>query len=503
MTQPLIQSPMAVLTVLLAVLSLLFLAERHPVGARVFKVLPILVLVYFVPTLLSNTGIIPTQSELYEFVRKFLLPASLVLLVLAVDVPAIFRLGRNAVVPFLAGTVSIILGGPLAYLALGWLVPAELGEQAWKGLAALSGSWIGGGANFVAIGQSVGVEQSTIGMMVVVDVGVANVWTAVLLYFAGREKEMDARMGADRRALDAVREEVERFQAAVARPPTLADLVWISVLGLGTTVACTALAERLPNIGTIVTGFTWVVILVTTVGVALSFTPARRLEGAGASRVGTLFLYVLVMTIGAQAEFRQLLQAPALVAVGAVWMVVHAIVILVVRRVLRAPIFFAAVGSQANVGGGGFGFDGGGGLPPGARSGGRHAGGGRLRAGHLWRAVVRGPPRAGAPAHSLESRATGEADDALDGGGAPHPLPGGLCDVSPDGSVRGGRGSRHPGHPQCPRVDRQPAPALGRGRGRARRSARRRGLPRRGGAASGRRHARHRREGATAGSRLQ
>ncbi|HZI03661.1 MAG TPA: DUF819 family protein [Archangium sp.] len=351
MTEPVIQSPMAVLAVLLAVLGALFLLERHPVVGRVFKVVPILVFVYFVPTLLSNTGVIPIKSELYGFVQRFLLPASLVLLVLAVDVPAILRLGRKSLLLFLAGTASIILGGPLAYLALGWMVPAELGEQAWKGLAALSGSWIGGGANFVAIGQSVGVEQSTLGMMVVVDVGVANVWTAVLLYFSGREKEMDARMGADRRAIDRVREEVEQFQASVARAPSLADLVWIVGLGLGGTVVCTEVARHLPNLGTIVTGFTWVVILVTTVGVALSFTPARKLEGAGASRVGSLFLYVLVMTIGAQAEFRELQKAPALVAVGAVWMVVHATVILVVRRLLRAPIFFAAVGSQANVGG--------------------------------------------------------------------------------------------------------------------------------------------------------
>ncbi len=141
---------------------------------RFFRVVPLLVFVYFVPTLLSNLGVIPLQSELYRFVRVYLLPASLVLLVLSVDLPAIARLGRNAVVVFLAGTVGIILGGPLAYLALGWLVPAELGDQAWKGLAALSGSWIGGSANFVAIGQSVGAHDSTLSMMVVVDVGVSQ-----------------------------------------------------------------------------------------------------------------------------------------------------------------------------------------------------------------------------------------------------------------------------------------------------------------------------------------
>ena len=342
---------MSVFAVLVCVVGLLFLLDRHPVFQRFFRVVPLLVFIYFVPTLLSNTGVIPLQSELYRFVRAYLLPASLVLLVLSVDLPAISRLGRNAVVLFLAGAAGIVLGGPLAYLALGWLVPHELGDQAWKGLAALSGSWIGGSANFVAIGQSVGARDSTLSMMVVVDVGVSNIWTAVLLSFAGREKQMDAKLGADRRTLDAVRDEVEKLQAETARPVSLADLLWMLAIAFGATVGCTVLASKLPDLGTMVTGFTWVVLLVTTVGVVLSFTPARRLEGAGASRMGSVFLYLLVATIGAQAEFRRLLDAPALVAVGMLWMAFHAVVTLGVRRLLRAPIFFAAVASQANVGG--------------------------------------------------------------------------------------------------------------------------------------------------------
>jgi uncharacterized membrane protein len=347
----LIQDPMAVLAVLLGTIGLLFLAERHPVGERFFRVVPQLVFIYFVPTVLSNLGIIPTQSELYGFVQKYLLPASLVLLVLAVDLPAIARLGRNAVLLFLAGSVSIILGGPLAYLALGWLVPAELGDQAWKGLAALCGSWIGGSVNFLAIGRSVGAHDSTLSMLVVVDVGVSYLWTAALLSFASREKQMDARIGADRRTLDAVREEVGRVQAANARPASLADLMWMLALAFGVTVACTVLAAKLPELGTMVRRFTWVVLLVTTAGVALSFTPARRLEGAGASKLGAVFLYILVTTIGAQAEFHRLLDAPALLAVGMLWMAFHAAAMMGMRRLLKAPIFFAAVGSQANVGG--------------------------------------------------------------------------------------------------------------------------------------------------------
>ena len=346
-----IQSALGVLTVLLFVLAGLFLLQRHPWGERLFRVAPLLVFCYFVPALLSNLGIIPVESDLYAFVRRVLLPASLVLLVLSTDIPAVLSLGRDAVVLFLAGTASIALGGPLAFLALGWLFPPAALDQAWRGLAALCGSWIGGGANFVAVGESAGATAATMSLMVVVDVGVANVWTAVLLFFAGREAAMDAKIGADRRRIDAVRARVEQYQAEVARPANLPDMLLILAIGLGTTGLVTWIAGYLPDIGTIINGFTWVVCLVTAVGVGLSFTSLRRLEGAGASTVGATFLYLLVATIGASAQFSHVMENLPLLAVGALWMVFHAVAMLTVRRLLGAPVFFLAVGSQANVGG--------------------------------------------------------------------------------------------------------------------------------------------------------
>ena len=351
MPAPLIQSPLGVLAVLLFVLAALFMLQRHPAGARFFAVIPLLVFCYFVPTVLSNTGVIPLESEVYTFIRRILLPASLLLLVLATDIPAVLSLGRDAVVLFLAGTASIALGGPIAFLALGWLFPVETLDQAWRGLAALTGSWIGGGANFVAIGESVGAEPATMSLMVVVDVGVANVWTACLLYFAGRERAMDERVGADRSRIDAVRAKVEAYQAEVARPANTGELFLILALGIGTTIFVSWVATFLPDIGTIINGFTWVVCLITAIGVAFSFTRLRRLEGAGASVVGTVFLYLLVATIGASAQFSEVAKNLPLLAVGVLWMAIHAASMLAVRRILRAPIFFLAVGSQANVGG--------------------------------------------------------------------------------------------------------------------------------------------------------
>ena len=351
MDAPLVESPFPVLAVLLGVLAALFAFNRTPAGQKVYRFVPLLVFAYFVPTILSNTGVIPIASPLYTVIKKWLLPASLVLLTLSVDIPAILGLGRKAVLLFLSATASIVIGGPLAYLCLGFLVPDALGDEAWKGLAALAGSWIGGGANFVAIGESVGAADSTISMMVVVDVAVANIWMAVLLGFAGRSESMDAAIGADRASVEEVQRRVETFQKRVAEPTHLAALLTMLALAVGGTAIAHALSAWLPDIGDIVRGFTWVVLIATTLGLGLSFTPLRRLEGAGASAVGSVFLYLLVASIGAHAEFAKVVEVPGLIAVGALWMVIHAVVMLLMRRWTRAPIFFAAVGSQANVGG--------------------------------------------------------------------------------------------------------------------------------------------------------
>lgn len=360
--EPLLNDPMSVLVVLLGLLAGLFGANRTQAGQRVFRYLPLLMFAYFLPTAFSNLGVIPMESSfpLYGFISDWLLPASLVLMILAVDLPAIRRLGRNAGLMFLIGTVTIVLGGPLAVLLLGWALPESLGEEAWKGLAALSGSWIGGGANFVAVGRYVEAKDSTLSLMVVADVAVANIWMACLLGFAANEKKMDEAIQADRASLDDCRKRAEAYQNTTSQPTTLPDLLTILLIGFGATALARAVApwlvktsDRLFGSFNVLNQFTWVIVLVSLVGLALSFTPLRRLDGAGASAVGSAFLYILVTTIGAKAEFKQVFDPANLgmLAVVALWMVFHAVLMLLARRFLKAPIFFLAVGSQANVGG--------------------------------------------------------------------------------------------------------------------------------------------------------
>lgn len=359
----LLSHPVHVLAVLLGVLALIFATNHTPFRA-VYKFVPILVFCYFVPTALSNTGVIPSAPPqkgmegfpLYDFVMDWLLPASLLLLILAVDVKAILGLGRNALLLFLTAVVSIVLGGPLALLALGWMFDGEQASAAWRGLAALSGSWIGGGANFAAIGKSVEVSDAMLGVIVVVDVAIANVWMIFLLYFADRHRSMDAKIGADTRSVDEVREKAESYHAQIAAPTDLPALLAILAIGfVGTAIAseaAKALTAVIPE-NDILREFTWKIILVTLFGLFLSFTPARRLEGKGASTVGSVFLYLLVASIGARADFAKVFDPHnlPLVAVGGLWMLLHAGTMLVVRHKLRAPIFFAAVGSKSCIGG--------------------------------------------------------------------------------------------------------------------------------------------------------
>jgi uncharacterized membrane protein len=283
----------------------------------------------------------------YDWIKAYLLPTSLMLLILALDVPGILRLGPKALIMMLAGTAGVIVGAPIAL----WIFHSVVPPDTWLGMTALSGSWIGGGANMVALAEMAGTPDSMFGMMVIVDVTVANVWMGFLLYLAGQSARIDARTGADTAAIEDLKRRVAEFTARTTRVPTLADLVLIVAVGFGGMWVATLAGRALGAGNPVFDATVWKFFIVTALAVAVSFTPARNLEGAGASRIGTLMLYLLIASIGAHADFTQMKEAPILVAVGAVWMLCHAGILLLVAWLIRAPVFFMAVGSQANIGG--------------------------------------------------------------------------------------------------------------------------------------------------------
>jgi uncharacterized membrane protein len=363
-TTALITDDAVVLGLLAATLGAVFWASSHshPTFKAFFKYVPALLLCYFIPALYNTFGLIDGEhSRLYFVSSRYLLPATLVLLCLAIDFPAIMRLGPKALALFLTGTVGVIIGGPIAFAIVGAVSPETVAGETWRGFSAVAGSWIGGGANQAAMKDVYEIPNELFGMMVAVDVLVANVWMAILLWMAANAARLDAARGADASAIDELRAKVEAYHAANARNPSLADLMFIIGIGFGLTglshLIGTPLAKWIeaeaPSLAiySLTSSFFWIVVLATTFGLLASFTRARQLEGAGASKVGQVLLYVLVASIGMQMDIRAVFSNPGLFLVGFIWIAIHAGLLLLVAKLLRAPTFFVAVGSMANIGG--------------------------------------------------------------------------------------------------------------------------------------------------------
>ncbi len=345
----LVTEPTQVAALLASVLAAVFALARVPALSKVFEIIPPVIWAYFVPMLLTTFGVTPSANEAYDWFSYVLLPFALFLLMITIDIRAILSLGRLALLMMLIGTLGIVIGGPIAYLAVGQFI----GEpETWQGMAALAGSWIGGTANMLALKESVGLSDAGLAPIIVVDTVVGYGWMAVLLFLSGYQKRFDAWVGADTTAMDQVNATLQALDTT-RRPSTTQTLGIIIGLGVGAAVLSRVLGGALPTLGdpTIISGGTWAVLIAVTAGLALSFTPMRTLEIDGASQIGFAGLYLLLTSIGAHADLGAVLDAPGYMLMGVVWLAVHIGILFLAAKLLRAPLFFVATGSMANVGG--------------------------------------------------------------------------------------------------------------------------------------------------------
>lgn len=369
-----------VLGLLAGALGLVFYTNSLPQFKRFYTFVPALLMCYFIPAALNSLGIVNgEESNLYFVASRYLLPASLILLCLSIDLKGIYNLGPKAIVMFFAATTGIVVGGPLALWFVSQQDPSVLGGDApdayWRGLSTVAGSWIGGGANQAALKEISGTLDDQFSIMLIVDVFVANLWMPFLLFGAGIREKIDGWLNADASAVNELQTKVEQLQAKSARIPSFPDLMVIVALAFGGVALSHVVADNLsvsmaewldaalmknPDsaaiyLSSITKGFFWLVVSATATGIGLSFTRAKSYEGAGASKIGSVFLYILVATIGMKMDIGSLIENWSLygsaVSIGLLWMLVHIVVLLVVAKLIKAPFFFVAVGSQANVGG--------------------------------------------------------------------------------------------------------------------------------------------------------
>jgi len=367
----LITNDAVILGILMIMLAAIF-ATAHsgrPFWKKFYTYMPLVLMCYFLPSVLNSLGIVdPSQSQLYFMASRYLLPASLILLTLSTDLKGIVNLGPKAIIMFLAGTTGIVIGGPLAILIVSAFAPDVVGgsgpDAVWRGMTTIAGSWIGGGANQAAMKEIFQASDEIFSAMITVDVLVGNFWMAFLLVGAGRSKAVDKMFKADASAIDALKKKIEDYRAGIAKIPNLTDTMVILGIAFGGTGVAHLMADSVGpwfqqrqafldqyNLQSLSSSFFWLIVVATTIGVSLSFSPLKRLEGAGASRFGSLFIFVLVATIGLNMDVTAIFDNPGLFVVGLIWMSIHVTILLSVGKLIKAPFFFTAIGSQANVGG--------------------------------------------------------------------------------------------------------------------------------------------------------
>ncbi len=368
MIDPVFTNDAIVFGILMIILGFVFITStsKKPLWVKFYKYVPALLLCYFIPSIFNSLGIISgNSSNLYFVASRYLLPTSLALLTISIDLKEIRKLGSKALILFFTGTLGIIIGGPIAILIVLSINPALIAgsdiDSVWRGLSTVAGSWIGGGANQAAMKEVFQVDNEIFSAMVAVDVIVANIWMAFLLYGAGINDKIDNWLQADSSSINVLKNKIEAYQAQIMKIPNTADTMSVLSIGFGITAVAHFGADLIapwifqnaPLLAkfSLTSKFFWLIVISTTLAVFLSFTKARELEGVGASRIGSVFIYILVATIGMKMNILAIFDNPGLFIVGLIWMMIHAGMLISVAKFIKAPFFFMAVGSQANVGG--------------------------------------------------------------------------------------------------------------------------------------------------------
>ncbi|MBM1107952.1 DUF819 family protein [Aurantibacter crassamenti] len=373
LSQPIISDDTVVFGLLALCLGFVFYTSAIKTGfwKKFYSIVPTVLMCYLLPGILTSIGLISDEtSNLYFMASRYLLPAALVLMTLSIDLKGIVNLGPKALIMFFTGSIGIMIGGPLAILIVSIFSPETVGgsgpDAIWRGLSTIAGSWIGGSANQAAMFEIFKYNPDKFGGMVLVDIVVANLWMAIILLGVGKTEKIDKWLKADNSSIETLKIKVAAHTAKITRVATLPD--YIIMLSLSFTAVGLAhflsghfssfleytfevIRDKDNFFSSLSSKFLWMVVFATAVGIGLSFTKAKNYEGAGASKIGGMFIYILVATIGMQMDLGKVLENPGLIVIGLIWISIHAGLLILVAKLIKAPYFFLAVGSQANVGG--------------------------------------------------------------------------------------------------------------------------------------------------------
>ena len=347
---PLISSPIGVLAILCAVAAFWFLVHQATQW-KLFDYIPPLLFIYATPVILNNTGVIPGSSPIYTGLNAYALPAFIVLMLIKVNVPAAVRIMGKGVLVMLMGTLGVVVGAVVSYVA----VHRWLSEDAWTGIGALAGSWIGGTANMAAAAEMLNTPEELFGLAVLADNVIYIIWLPILLASKNIADKFNAwtNVPPDRLALmDAAAE----MTSVEDRIPEMRDYVYLFAVAIAVTWIGTALASGIHSsmegaptwANDVFSQSTIKILIITTIALALSVTRVSTLPNA--TNLGTALIYVFVAGMGARASLAGVAQAPAFLLGALIWIFVHGLFCVLGAKLFRVDVHSTAIASAANIG---------------------------------------------------------------------------------------------------------------------------------------------------------
>lgn len=314
---------------------------------RIFKIIPGIVILYFAVMLLSTFGLwTKTESvnTAYSAVKGNLLPSMIFLLLLKGDIRQIAALGPKMILAFFTASVSIGLGFVGAFLIFKTWLP----DTAWMTFSALSGSWMGGTGNMVAVQGALGIPDSSMGYTLLMDSIDYAIWVMLLLAFVPLAPKFNVWTKSNTKLIDEVSEKIKASEKNPGAKIDTASLTFLIGAGLAAAALAQYLAGFLP-VSDFFSKTTWTVLIVTLMGIGGAMT---RLGGAaGSAELGNVLLYGIVALIASRANFAELTQAPLFIAAGFVVLGIHGLIMVAAAKLFRLDLFSCGVASLANIGG--------------------------------------------------------------------------------------------------------------------------------------------------------
>lgn len=330
--------------IILIALTIVYVEKKTQ--AKLFEYLPSIVIIYFVVMLFSTFGLwqkTDSVTAVYKGIKSNLLPAMIFLMLLSADMREIFKLGKKMLLTFFLASTSIALG----FIGMFTLFHTYFGEESWKPFAALSGSWMGGTANMVAVQGALNLPDSAMGYTLLIDSIDYAIWVMILLALVPFAKKFNHWSKADTSIIDEVGERLALKESAKA-PMSFYSISILIVSASLLSYLSQYVSHFLPTTSFLTTT-TWVVITATVAGIVFAMTPLAKLSGA--SQLATAMLYLIVALIASRANFTELIEAPLYIFAGFIIIFIHIIIMVIFAKLFKLDLFSLGVASLANIGG--------------------------------------------------------------------------------------------------------------------------------------------------------